>query len=124
MSNLGWYQVATTMFKKFGGPLKFFDLYGAGCAAIGGVGALGISAGVKKIAEMREEKDKAAEAAITHIVTQEGKSNEGLEFTIGDTFRVLERDGDATLIEIIGDENNPYFVSTKFLSDISDYKPT
>ena len=37
-------------------------------------------------------------------------------------FKVLERDGDAALIEIMNDENNPYFISAKFLSSISDYK--
>ena len=49
---------------------------------------------------------------------EEGK----LLFSVDDTFKVLEIDGDATLIEKIGDENNPYFVSGCFLESISDYK--
>ena len=43
-------------------------------------------------------------------------------FSVDDTFKVLEIDGDAALIEKIGDENNPYFVSGCFLESISDYK--
>ena len=45
-----------------------------------------------------------------------------LHFKVGDQFKVLDVDGDAGLIEIIGDNNSPYFVSLKFLSSISDYK--
>ena len=35
---------------------------------------------------------------------------------------VAGADGNATLIEKLGDNNNPYFVSTKFLRSISDYR--
>ena len=49
-------------------------------------------------------------------------SNEGLEFKIGDQFRVLESDKDAILIEKIGDNNNPYFVSAELLKNISDFE--
>ena len=41
---------------------------------------------------------------------------------MGDKFKVLESDGDAVLIEKIGDLTNPYFVSAELLKDISDYK--
>ena len=50
-----------------------------------------------------------------------GKSNEGLQFAVGDTFRVLEIAADAVLIEKIGDPNNPYFVSSDLLHSISDF---
>ena len=44
-----------------------------------------------------------------------------LLLSVDDTFKVLEIDGDAALIEKIGDENNPYYVSARFLRGISDY---
>ena len=53
------------------------------------------------------------------ITTAAKKSNEGLAFSVGDQYRILELDGDAALIEKIGDKNNPYFVSAKFLNSIS-----
>ncbi len=39
-----------------------------------------------------------------------------------ETFKVLERDGNAVLIEKLGDDNNPYFVAAELLNEISDYK--
>lgn len=44
-----------------------------------------------------------------------------LLLSVDDTFKVLEIDGDAALIEKISDENNPYYVSARFLRRISDY---
>ena len=49
-------------------------------------------------------------------------SNENLVFKLGDKFKVLEFDGDAVLIEKIGDSNNPYVASSEFLGKISNYK--
>lgn len=57
-----------------------------------------------------------------YSVTAEGISNEGLEFKIGDQFRVLETDKDAVLIEKLDDDDNPYFVSEELLTNISNYK--
>ena len=68
----------------------------------------------KKLATETNEK--------LHEVISPDKSNEGLEFAIGDQFRVLDMDGNSVLIEKIGDRNNPYFVSAELLHKISDYK--
>ena len=57
-----------------------------------------------------------------YIVDKQGVSNEGMILESGDSFNVLESDGDAVLIEKIGDSNNPYFVSSELLKEISDYK--
>ena len=121
MSNLGWYQIMTTMAKKVGGPLKLFGLVAGGGAIIGGGAVAGGSAIKKKVQKELDYKKKAEAAAMIHTVQKEGSSNEGLTFNVGDKFKVLEVDGDAALIEKLEDENNPYFVSAKFLSSISDY---
>lgn len=55
-------------------------------------------------------------------MNKQGVSNENLAFELGDRFKVLEFDGDAILIEKIGDSNNPYVVSSEFLEKISNYK--
>lgn len=57
-----------------------------------------------------------------YITKQDGESNEGLKFKVGDKFKVLESDGDAILIELIGNANNPYFVDVELLRAISDYE--
>ena len=69
-----------------------------------------------------EKKKKIEQAAVIYTVNAEGTSNEGLRFKVGDKFKVLDVVGDAGLIEIIRDNNSPYFVSLQFLSSISDYK--
>ena len=43
------------------------------------------------------------------------------EDRVGDEYRVLECDGDAILIEVLGDPGSPYFVSSKFLRSVSDF---
>ena len=40
-----------------------------------------------------------------------------------DKFRVLNRDMDSILIEKLGDDNNPYFVSAEFLKKVSEFIP-
>lgn len=122
MSNLGWYQVMTTAAKKVDGPLKLAGLVLGSGIVIGGGTVLGGQAVAKKVGKKLDEKKKAAESTVIHKVHTEGKSNEGLLFSVDDTFRVLEVDRNAVLIEKIGDENNPYFVSGYFLKNISDYR--
>ncbi len=118
MSNLGGYQLLTTIAKKVGGPRNLFLLtLGTGAALYAGGSTL-----VKKTSSALKKKKQAVALAKVYTVKTKGKSNEGLLFIEGDTFKVLEVDGDAALIEKIGDDNNPYFVSRMFLSRISDYK--
>lgn len=122
MSNLGWYQVITTWSKKVGGPLNLLGIV-AGVGAIGGVaGTKGVEALVGSQKKKAAEKEKAAELLKTYTVSKEGVINEGLQFRVGETFKVLERDGNAVLIEKLGDDNNPYFVAAELLNEISDYK--
>ena len=122
MGNLGWYQILTTTAKKVGGPKQLIGLLIGSGAALGGAAVIVGTTIKNMVASELEKKKKTEQAAIVHTVYTEGTSNEGLNFKIGDKFKVLEIDGDAGLIEIIGDSNSPYFVSIKFLISISDYK--
>ena len=123
MSNLGGYQWLTTSAKKVGGPVNLVLLIAGSGAIIYKGGEVLVKNGVKAIKKIRAEKKVIAESsAQIYCVNVQGVSNEGLEFKIGDQFRVLETDKDAVLIEKIGDDNNPYFVSEELLKDISNYK--
>ena len=123
MGNLGWYQILTTAAKKLGGPKQLIGILVGGGAILGGGAVIGGATIKKKVTSKLNKKKQIADAAIIHTVKAEGESKEGLHFNAGDKFKVLEADGDAGLIEIVGDDNNPYFVSLNFLSSISDYKP-
>lgn len=119
MGNLGMYQSMTTWAKKFGGPTQLLL-----SVAIGGYVVFRISeAGVKKAIKIVKNSSagRANNQTKAFIVHTERKNNEGLVFKVGDKFNVLEIDGDAVLIEKIGDSDNPYFVSAEFLSAISNF---
>ena len=62
------------------------------------------------------------EAAKTYNIIKSATSNEGVVFQVGDTCRVLGRDDDSILVELIGADNNSYFVSADFLGSISDFE--
>ncbi len=123
MSNLGAYQWLTTAAKKVGGPKIFVGII-AGTGAVAGVTIYkGGEIVVRKI-KKKTNKHELPETSDTIIysVTADGVSNEGLEFKIGDQFRVLEKDKDIILIEKIGDDNNPYYVLEELLKNVSNYK--
>lgn len=122
MSNLGAYQWITTACKRVGGVKNFVLLTMASGAVIYKSGEVAVKHCVKKIKTIKSDKRLIEIDEKIYIVTSPGKSNDGLEFVLGDQFRVLETDGDAVLIEKIGDADNPYFVSAELLESISDYK--
>lgn len=117
------YQWLTTKAKKVGGPKNLVGII-AGVGALAGIASYkGGEFVVKKIKNKTKKEQTQEKTEITiYSVTEEGISNEGLELHIGDKFRVLETDKDAVLVEIIGNDNNPYFVSAELLKNISNYK--
>lgn len=118
MSNLGRYQDIVKWSKAVGGPNNFIALV-AGSGAVAGATAI---YGIYKHREKHNMLKGKAQSPTVYVVDKAGKSNDGLEFFDGDKFKVLEVDGDAVLIEKIGDQNNPYFVSATFLKSVSDYR--
>lgn len=122
MSNLGAYQIMTSVAKKVGGPVKL-----AAGVAVGGYVVIRtaegvIRTGIEKVKKYKEANAIASNTSRLYTVHECSESNEGLLFNIGDTYRVLEKDGDAVLIKIIGNDDNPYFVSEELLCKISDYE--
>lgn len=94
----------------------------AACSVLIAVGAAIYKATKERGIPKQAAKKHKAPADGIYTVSVKGKSDEGLAFELGDTFKILEANGDAGLIEKIGDLNNPYFVSLEFLSSISDYE--
>ncbi len=122
MSNLGVYQWMTTASKKVGGPVNFLLLVASTGAATYKSCEIVIKKCMDGIKQRKLTKGSDFESEEkTYFVTTSAKTNEGLQFVAGDKFKALGSDGDSVLIEKIGDKNNPYFVSTDLLREISDY---
>jgi outer membrane murein-binding lipoprotein Lpp len=133
MSNLGGYQVITTLIKRVGGPenaMKLAAAAGGLLLVAGGAAHAGIqkaTPALKNKTEQLFEKwrgralaiDQLAESVYT--ITAEAESDQGVSFNVGDTFRVLERDADAVLIEVVGNDDNPWVISADLLAGISDF---
>ena len=109
-----------------GGPGKLATLVIGGSMVIGGVvvktGEFAVKKG-KSALKKRKELKKASNGDIDkiYIVNQYGESNEGIKFQVGDKIRIFEKDEEAILIELIGSEYNPYFVSLDLLQQILDF---
>lgn len=121
MSNLGGYQRLTTIAKKVGGPTNLVLLIAGSGAVVYKGGKILVRKAIKNVNKLYAENSSEISSQI-YIVNKQGVSNENLVFELGDRFKVLEFDGDAILIEKIGDSNNPYVVSSEFLEKISNYK--
>lgn len=122
MGNLGMYQIMTTWSKKLGGPKQLF----VGVAIVGYAAIRSTEFAVKKAIKMlANHKDKSLEycdtAKIFTVRVTAGIDDAGHKLNKGAQFKVLEADDDAILIEVIGDDNNPYFVTEALLLFISDY---
>jgi len=126
VGNLGWYQTMTTVAKALGGPGKALAIVGTGIALAGYGVVRGIETGGKKLYRVVVENRSAPcpTKGQIFVVVADGEAGGGLTLTAGDEFRVLECDGDAILVEVLGDADNPYFVSGELLGSISDFPAT
>lgn len=122
MSNLGWYQTITTLSKKLGGPKNLCAIVLGSGIVIGYLVDEAKNAVKKKYSVKKDENRRIDDSKKIYTIAEDCCSNEGLKFNLGDRFRILERDGDVGLLERMDDSNNPYYVSLKFLSKVSDYK--
>lgn len=118
MSNLGMYQILTTVSKKVGGPAALTGIL----MAAGYVVFRSVEAGGKEILKLVKEKTmKPTElnAIYSFVVTGVGDNN--LQFEKNDTFIVAATHDDVVLIEKQNDNDNPYFVSLVWLKKVSNY---
>jgi hypothetical protein len=115
MGNLGGYQAVTTIIKSLGGPTKAAVLVLGGTFLAGGAAY----AGGQKLVNKRSVPC-ATKGRLFEVVC-DGEDGNGLRLRAGDEYRVLECDADAIIIEVLGDPDSPYFVSSGFLRTISDF---
>lgn len=123
MSNLGWYQWFTTNAKKVGGPLKLLSLIAVGGYAVIRTGEAGIKKAYRLAKKHIENKnvDILKRDSIYKIITG-ANIEDDVELRIGDEIKVCAIDGEAVMIEILGNENNPYFIDINLLKAITDFE--
>ncbi len=122
MGNLGGYQTMTTLAKKVGGPGALTVVIAVGGWAIGR-GAESGGRSVLRAAKAAARKWNVACSTKGQVfdVVSDGGDGKGLTLRAGDQFRVMECDGKAILIEVLGGTNNPYFTSAQFLTSVSGF---
>ena len=123
MSNLGTYQLMTTLAKKVGGPKKFLLIVAATGWIVLRSGEASAKAIVNKFRNAPHTSSDYQHRGKTFTVKATTELAEGLILDEGSTFHILEQDQDSVLITVPGDKNNPYFVSAAKLSKISNYSP-
>ncbi|OZD38991.1 hypothetical protein CH252_31000 [Rhodococcus sp. 06-1477-1B] len=125
MGNLGAYQDITKLIKLLGGPAKAAAVLIGGTLAAGGLltvaGQKTATAIAKAVRGRRARRVPCPTIGRSFVVNTVDSDEQGLEFREGDTYSVLECDGDAILVEMTGNADNPFFVSAAFLASISDY---
>lgn len=122
MSNLGLYQWIVSTSKKVGGPGKLIGLFVGGGIVGGVLLTKGGEATVKKI-RLQKEPIKLYDKDRSYMVHEPRCDNNGHMFCTGDKFHILAYDdsADMLMIEIIGDNDNPYCVSADLVAEISDF---
>jgi hypothetical protein len=116
MSNLGWYQTIVQWSKKVGGPRKLLFI----------VFSLGsffpwLVVIIWKWVKSRASKNDGIETpTIIYTVEKDATSSDALSLKKGSQFKVWGRDKDALIIEVLNDQHNPYCVSAKWLSSVSN----
>nr|WP_203722743.1 hypothetical protein [Streptomyces coelicoflavus] len=110
----------TTLAKKVGGPGALAVVTAVGGWAIG----RGTEAGGKRVFRAAKAAAKKRNAPCptkgqVFDIVSDGEDGKGLALRAGDRYRVLECDGEAILIEVLGGPNNPYFTSAQFLASVS-----
>ena len=119
MSNLGMYQIFTTIAKKVGGPAVLTGIL----MASGYVVLRSVEAGGKQVIKLVKEKvNKPTEIITIYSFVVSGVGDNNLKFGENDKFIVAATHGDVVLIEKQNDNNNPYFVSLAWLMKVSSYK--
>ena len=121
MNNLGFYKTIVVFIKRVGGPQKFIRLVSCVlCSLVGASGTVGFFGGrafQKRKAGIDNEQQTPLRVCNT-------LHNEELTLNNGDKIRIIARDGDAIIIEKIGDTNNPYVISSDDLNRLTDINIT
>lgn len=118
MSNLGLYKWFTTTAKKVGGAGNLIGIFIGSGVVVGGIVGSAVTNAYRNIMDQ-----KMLNCFGTYSVTKDSEIKKiKLTLKVGDQITVFANDNDSILIVKNGDKNNPYFVSSDFLRDYTDYQ--
>lgn len=122
MGNLGGYETIVKAVKALGGPRAAVTIVGGGLVAGGALLYAGTEAFVKNVVPMAKKRiHPTLTSGLLFDVTTDGEADNGLTLHRGEQFRVIESDGDAVIIEILGRDDNPHVAPVVFLESVSGY---
>ena len=107
------------------GVINLMEGYGNDNPGAKSQGIKQLMAGGKKVYRLVKDKrksDKPKSNLESFVFTENGIGENGLSFSKGDKFFIVAIHDDAILIEKENDDNNPYFVSAKWLQTLSNYE--
>jgi CTP:molybdopterin cytidylyltransferase MocA len=125
VSNLGFYQDVTKIIKAVGGPAVAKAGLAVSAAALLVVGGAAHASYGKVAPKLRGWLGKRGTSDVLagkgYTVHTAAVDDQGLAFSVDDTFTVIERHEDAVMIAQTGNADNPWAVSATFLARISDF---
>ncbi|BDA65738.1 hypothetical protein [Actinomyces capricornis] len=122
MGNLGNYQTMVTFAKQVGGPLALAAVTAVSGWAVGRGAEAGGKAVWRRVRPHDQRRGVEPQEYPKRLtITSDADCGAGLTLHAGDEIRVLERDSDALLVEIIGNNNNPHVVSAEALRSVSNF---
>lgn len=129
IGNLGDYQIMTTLAKKVGGPIKLGVIIALISGAGGGILVYGSRGKIEHIGHSIKNKlgihngskEQQKQKYLYRCHSDYKISNE-LTLKQNDRFSVLYADDEMVLINVAGDDNNPYMIDRRALEKISNYK--
>ncbi|WP_198413220.1 hypothetical protein [Micromonospora sediminimaris] len=111
----------TSLAKTLGGPKALLFATLGGGYVLGRATEAGGKRAIKAwMAALKKRNTPCETKGQLFRVVTDGEDS-GLKLGAGDEYRVLECDADAILIEVVNNPDNPYFVSSEFLTTISDF---
>lgn len=118
MNNLGNYKRMVTLAKKVGGPLKLATIVFSSGVAATKIAEQGYKS-VKKY--MNTRTNSKVKVKRIYTVHTDANYNDEIYFKKGRKINVLTIDKDSVVVEIVGENNNPYVVTRDFLKKVSDF---
>ncbi len=119
LDNLGGYGWLPRLAKRAGGPGRLV----AGIFVAGIVATKTCQATAPCVKDWWTSRQQGRDVpGAPHVVTTTAMDDQGLALSTGDEFRVMTRDGDAVMIEVVGRDDNPWMVSAEFLARVSDFR--
>ena len=129
VGNLGTYQVMTTLAKRVGGPVVLGGIVALAGGTGGGIAVYKGRNQIERVMQCIKEKlgftpgvSESQKESRAYTCDADCELSKELMLKQNDKFNVLYSDDEMVLINVIGDDNSPYIVSSEKLKSVSDFE--